>query len=116
MTSPKKPPKELPPGLDPVWYSDTPEAKEEQLRIMRSAQARGSLLFRIARGEDVRKEIAQLEAQAEAMEAVEQEVAGAWMSAAMMESAGPRRWSRVGTVVLALALLCGAVAAIVWLR
>ncbi|WP_437899529.1 hypothetical protein [Sorangium sp. So ce124] len=89
MTSPK----ELPPWADPVWNSDTPEAREELLRLLRRAQARGSLLFRIARGEDVRKEIAQLNAQAEAMEAVEREVREAWMSAAMVRSAGRARGS-----------------------
>jgi hypothetical protein len=116
MASPKKPPEGPPLGLDPVWYSDTPQAREEQLRFLRRAQARGSLLFRIVRGEDVRKELAQVEAQAEAMEAMEQEVAGAWMSAAMVESGGERRWLRIGAVVLALALLCGAVIALVSLR
>ena len=114
MTSPKRPLEGLPPGVAPVWSSDTPEARKEQLRLMRGAQARGSLLFRIARAENVRKEIAQLEAQAAAMEAVEREVAEAWMSAAMVE--GERRWSRIGAVVLALALLCGAELALVWLR
>lgn len=116
MTSPKAPPEGLPTWADPVWSSDTLQAREEQLRGLARAQARGSLLFRIVRGEDTRKELAQLEAQAEAMEAMEQEVAGAWMSAAMVESGGERRWSRIGAVVLALALLCGAVIASVWLR
>jgi hypothetical protein len=108
MPSPKE--------LDPIWYSDTPEARAEQLRLMRRAQARGSVLFRIARGEDVRKELVQIEAQAEAMEAIEREVSEAWMSAAMVGSGGGRRWSRIGTVVLALAVLCGAALALVWLR
>ncbi|WP_437592453.1 hypothetical protein [Sorangium sp. So ce1000] len=118
MTSPKKPPKELPPGLEPCWYSDTPEARAEQLRIMRSAQARGSLLFRIARGEDVEADLAELEAQAEAMEALEEEVAEVWVSAAMVGSGGEKRWSnaRIGAVILVLALMCGAALAIVWLR
>lgn len=106
MTSPKE--------LDPIWYSDTPEARAEQLRLMRRAQARGSVLFRIARGEDLRKEIAQLEAQAEAMDAIEREVSVAWMSAAMVE--GERRWSRIGAVILVLAVRCGAVIASAWLR
>jgi hypothetical protein len=110
MTSPKG----LPPWGDPVWSSNTPEAKEEQLRLMRRAQARGSVLFRIARGEDVRKAFAQIEAQAEAIEAIEREVSEAWMSAAMVE--GERRWSRIGAVISVLALLCGAALAVVWLR
>jgi hypothetical protein len=118
MPSPKKPPEGPPPGLDPVWYSDTPEAREEQLRILKRARARGSLLFRIAQGEDVRKELARIEAQAEAMEAMEQEVAGVWMSAAMVEGGVEKRWSgaRIGALVLALAVLCGAVITLVWLR
>ncbi|WP_438043108.1 hypothetical protein [Sorangium sp. So ce128] len=64
----------------------------------------------------MRKELAQIEAEAEAMEAMEQEVAGVWMSAAMVERGAEKRWSRIGAAVLALAVLCGAVIALVWLR
>ncbi|WP_437602075.1 hypothetical protein [Sorangium sp. So ce590] len=110
MTSPKETPARLlPPWVDPVWSSTTPEAREEQLRRLARAQARGSLLCRIAWGEDVRAELAKMMAEADAMEALEQEANEAWVGAMVVEGEDARRRSGLawlGTAVLVLAILC----------
>ncbi|WP_437579614.1 hypothetical protein [Sorangium sp. So ce887] len=110
MKSPNETPaRVLPSWVDPVWSSTTPEAQAEQLRMLRRAQARGSLLLRLARGADVRAELAKLAAQAEAMEAMEQEANEAWAGAVLVEGEDARRRSRLawlGTAAFVLAVLC----------
>lgn len=106
MKSPKETPARLHSWVDPVWSSSTPEAREEQLRRLARAQGRGAALLRIARGADARAEVGKMMAQASALEAMEREVTEAWVSAVLVEGAGERRRSRLGTVVLVLAVLC----------
>ncbi|WP_437838425.1 hypothetical protein [Sorangium sp. So ce1153] len=116
MKSPKKTPAGLHPWVDPVWSSTTPEARKEQLARLARPQARGSLLLRIARGEDVRGELAKMAARTKGLKAVEREVTEAWVSVVLVEGAGERRSSRLGTVVFVLAILCGAALAILRLH
>ncbi|WP_437691768.1 hypothetical protein [Sorangium sp. So ce176] len=113
MKSPIETPAGLLPWVDPVWSSTAPEARKEQLARLARAKARGSLLLRIARGADVRAELAQIAAKADALEG---EVTEAWASAALVEGAGERRTSRVGAAALVLAVLCGVALAILRLR
>ncbi|KYF58053.1 hypothetical protein BE08_20680 [Sorangium cellulosum] len=116
MKSPKETPTRLHPWVDPVWSAITPEARKEQLARFARARARGSVLLRIARGADVRAELAKLADRAKALEALEREVGEAWVSVVLVEGAGETRNSRLGTVVLVLAMLCGVALAILRLR
>ncbi|WP_437638475.1 hypothetical protein [Sorangium sp. So ce854] len=116
MTSPKETPARLHPWVDPVWSSTTPEARKEQLARLGRARARGSVLLRIARGAEVRAELAKMAARAKALEALEREVSEAWVSVVLVEGAGERRGSRLGTVVFVLAVVCGVALAILRLR
>ncbi|AUX23588.1 hypothetical protein SOCEGT47_041150 [Sorangium cellulosum] len=129
MSSSRKPPGPLPPWVDPIWGSDTPETRQEQLRRLARAQARGSVLFREVRGmrapwaEDprlqaVRVEMAGWAAKLAAAEQ-EQEESEAWVSAVPVKREGNQRTSRLallGTVIFVLGILCGVVLAILRLR
>ncbi|KYF67064.1 hypothetical protein [Sorangium cellulosum] len=116
MKSPKETRARLRPWVDPVWSAITPEARKEQLVRLTRAQARGALLLRIARGTEVRAELAKMAARTKALEATEREVSEAWVSVVLVEGAGERRRSRLGTVVFVLAVVCGAALAILRLR
>lgn len=107
MKSPKDTAARLHPWIDPVWSATTPEARKEQFRRLARAQARGSVLLRIARAAEVRAELAKMAVRAKALEAVEREVTEAWVSVVLAEGAGERRSSRVSTAVFVLAVLCG---------
>ncbi|WP_437946579.1 hypothetical protein WME98_37730 [Sorangium sp. So ce296] len=116
MKSPKETTARRHPWVDPVWSATTPEARKEQLARLTRAQTRGSLLLRIARDADVREALAEVAAKAKALKALEREVTEAWVSVVLVEGAGERRRSRLGTVVLVLAVACGAALAVLGLR
>lgn len=139
MTTPKEPRKPLPPWVDPIWASNTPEARREQLRRLAAAQERGSALFFILKGMTVKEALAQEARCAERRAAVErrltagQKSAGAeqravaaeqaaidgWECAAFVEREGePSRpyLALLGTVIFVLGILCGVVLAVLRLR
>ncbi|MGK4004219.1 hypothetical protein WMF31_16415 [Sorangium sp. So ce1036] len=129
MSSPRKPPGPLPPWVDPIWGMTTPEARNEQLRRLGHAQARGSVLFREVQGmrapwaddprlQHVRVAMAGWAAKLAAAEQ-EQEQSEAWVSAVPVKREGDQRTSRLallGTVIFVLGILCGVVLAILRLR